>query len=572
MNYNQSTIGDMFSSKMSFRIPVYQRAYAWETDNWKMFLSDILEQIDRENGYTFGNILLEKNKNSNVYDIIDGQQRLSTLIIFMRAMINVLKEMGCEEEQITYLTQDYLQNRGVKKLRPVDYDQAYFDSVIIDGREMEPASDSQKKYREALDYFTRELSKMELDDLKKIRDLIDNTNINRLELEGKAEAALMFELQNNRGKSLTNLEKLKSYFMYQVYINSGADAVESNVETLSNHFKEIYRIAHEIKGIQEDSILIYHCNAFLNKAFGYRNLDDIKEEYKKTSESASGEDNGLLRVEWINTFTYNLHRSFNTIKNIQNGDYTYYEKLQKLTRSGGAIPAFAYAFIIKGYHIFGEEKKKLEDLMRILEVVAFRNSLINTKADLNSRLSPIIRDFDGDLEKLRESIRSKLNDEGYWSDTRIKEFLGNDMYGNKVLHYLLWEYENHLQEKGYSVGQAEIENEEIEHISPRTPTDGQKIEIGYDVNEQGEYDEEFVEKYLNCIGNLMLIAKSHNASIGNSKFSEKLASYKKNPQLKQQAEIADIVEKMKDGERWGVEHIKERKDRIVEFALSNWCL
>lgn len=77
--------------------------------------------------------------------------------------------------------------------------------------------------------------------------------------------------------------------------------------------------------------------------------------------------------------------------------------------------------------------------MRIFEVVAFRNSLINTKADLNSRLSPIIRDFDGDLEKLRESIRSKLNDEGYWSDTRIKEFLGNDMYGNKVLHYLLWE-------------------------------------------------------------------------------------------------------------------------------------
>ena len=45
MNYNQSTIGDMFSSKMSFRILVYQRAYAWETDNWKMFLSDILERI-----------------------------------------------------------------------------------------------------------------------------------------------------------------------------------------------------------------------------------------------------------------------------------------------------------------------------------------------------------------------------------------------------------------------------------------------------------------------------------------------------------------------------------------------
>lgn len=46
----------------------------------------------------------------------------------------------------------------------------------------------------------------------------------------------MFELQNNRGKDLTNMEKLKSYFMYQMYVNSPAEDTDTNVETISNYF------------------------------------------------------------------------------------------------------------------------------------------------------------------------------------------------------------------------------------------------------------------------------------------------------------------------------------------------
>ena len=86
-------------------------------------------------------------------------------------------------------------------------------------------------------------------------------------MQGKKESALMFELQNNRGKDLTNLEKLKSYFMYETYVNSLTEETESNVETISNYFKEIYKIIYDIKGLDEDSILIYHCNAYLNAAF-----------------------------------------------------------------------------------------------------------------------------------------------------------------------------------------------------------------------------------------------------------------------------------------------------------------
>ena len=66
----------------------------------------------------------------------------------------------------------------------------------------------------------------------------------------------------------------------------------------------------------------------------------------------------------------------------------------------------------------------------------------------------------------------------------------------------------------------------------------------------------------------MLISGSHNASIGNKPFTEKLESYKKNPLLNQQAEIKDFVG---EGEVvWKQTHIQERLDKILSFALNRW--
>ena len=56
----------------------------------------------------------------------------------------------------------------------------------------------------------------------------------------------MFELQNNRGKDLTNMERLKSYFMYQMYVYSNPKETESNIEDISNIFKLIYSLINDI--------------------------------------------------------------------------------------------------------------------------------------------------------------------------------------------------------------------------------------------------------------------------------------------------------------------------------------
>lgn len=558
MDFIPTTIRGLFDTSIQFTIPIYQRAYSWQKDNWNVFLQDLVEQVDRENEYSYGNLLLETNKKDSEYDVIDGQQRLTTLIIFMRALYNVLQDKQAHEDELGDI-EEFFEKKKKKRLRPVDNDRACFDAIIIENKPYTVASSSQESISNAKDYFIKELDKLDVDVLVKIKNVILDSKVNRLELQGKKEAALMFELQNNRGKDLTNMEKLKSFFMYQMYVNSPADETDTNVENVSNHFKEIYKNVYDIKGLDEDSVLIYHCFAYLNVSFSYRNLNDIKKELSQSGDSGD-------KIEWINNFSRELSTTFANLKILQSNNSEYYKKLMKVR--GGSLPPFIYPFIIKGYKYLGQDSAKLDKLFHILEILAFRYQLMSSRAEINSRLIECLRSFNGDVDALKTEIQSKLNETWYWGDGRTKDVLSGWMYENPALHYILWEYEESIQGRGYKIGNIEIENEQIEHISPRTPTNGEPLETGYDVDESNEYSEEFSNKYLNCLGNLMLISGSHNASIGNKPFAEKLESYKKNPLLNQQAEIEDFL---KNNEvTWKQANIQERLEKILSFALERW--
>ena len=207
MKYNQQTIGGLFSSKIQFQIPVYQRAYAWDKSNWKTFLEDIQESSRHDNNYSYGSILLKTIEQDTKYDIIDGQQRITTLILFMRAMINVLNkrpdEDGKIKELVGDLVEDYIIKKGKLRLEVVEYDRDCFRAVVSEGRDTyTPNSPSQSQIIAAISYFERELGLLETEELMQICKTIEHTDITRIELDGEKEAALMFELQNNRGKDL----------------------------------------------------------------------------------------------------------------------------------------------------------------------------------------------------------------------------------------------------------------------------------------------------------------------------------------------------------------------------------
>lgn len=553
--YRKTTLGLFDSSQKSFMIPVYQRAYSWEKEQWNEFLNDLLEQIEGNNNYFYGNILLETIKKDVLYEIIDGQQRITTLSIFIRAILNVLKERKDEDELRGFDFQVkesiFLKNNGNIKLRPVEYDRACYDALIVDNAEsFQTCSPSQKRIKEARKHFMTELNKLPTSKILQILSKIESTDLTVIELGGKKDSALMFELENNRGKDLTNMEKIKSYFMYQMYVYSTPEETESNIENISNIFKLIYLTINDLKNINEDSILLYHNYAYI-KGYTYRTLEDLKEVFKKSKD----------KINWIKAYISELHTTFSNMKKFERTNDYFAKRLKEL-----GVPAYVYPFIIKGYKYFSENNTKLSALFNILEIITFRAKLINSRANIQERLNTILLEFRGNLISLNEQVDRKLNEAWYWGDANVKNYLNGSMYGNNVINYLLWQYEDSIQNKGYKIKKFSLEKEQIEHISPRTPTDRELLASGYEVNETNEYSEEFIAKYLNSLGNLMLISGSHNASIGNKPFTEKLESYKKNPLLNQQAEIKEFT----NDNTWKIESIRKRHKIIVEVALKKW--
>ena len=560
MNFHKKTVLGLFdSSQKKFVVPIYQRAYSWDKDEWKVLLDDLKEQIQGGNTYFFGNILLETIIEDVEYEIIDGQQRLTTLTIFVRALLTILAERKKEGARFDLKISDkerlFFKDSGNKKLRPVSYDTACYDALIVDGKDsFEIASVSQKKIKDARAFFEKELQKESNDTILSLLKKIETTQLTTIELEGKKEAALMFELQNNRGKDLTNMERLKSYFMYQMYVYSQPKETNSNIDEISNIFKLIYGLINDIKSLNEDSILIYHCNAFI-KGYPYRTLEDIKEVFKKSSD----------KVKWILNFIQDLHATFSNMKKLELSNDHYLQKLRQLN-----IPAFVYPFLIKGYKYFGDNEEKLNKLFHIMEVLVFRYYLMSSRADIIARLNEILLGFNGDLDILCTTFKRKLNETWYWGDVRMNNVLDEWMYENSVLNYLLWTYEASIQKKGYVVGVMKLAKEQIEHISPQIPPDGELLASGYQVDKKNNYTDEFKRDWLNCLGNLMLISGSHNASIGNKPFKHKLNSYKQNPLLNQQGEIKSFINGTEDKPIWDEDAIDKRHNILHTFAVNIW--
>ena len=574
MTPNKQPINKFFKAD-NYKIPVYQRAYSWGEAQWSVFLEDLQEATKGSNHYFFGNVLLEKDTN-DINNIIDGQQRITTIIIFVRALCNVLKDKaeklidGKDKAVfIEEIEQDYLIFRGKEKLQVVEYDSIYFQGLIIKNEpQSKPETPSQERIKKAKEFFENAL-KGENKDIKingtqeilNIFNAMQKAEVLSILFENKKDSVLMFELQNNRGKDLTNMEKLKSYLAYQIYTYCG-DKAESKLNEITKIFEEIYRNVNDIN-LGEDSLLNYFNISKSTFGFDYRENDNSKNYKKELKEIKSEKD----KIAWIEDYVSELNKAFIDFKEFNAFDNPHKRYLQDLQVWE------VYPFVLKAYRLFRETDDKakiLAEIFRILEIIAFRDKLVQTKADLASRLHKVLKNFDS-AETLTEGLKKICEDEHwYWGDGRMSEKLDNIYAENKgILPYLFMRYENFLSDKsaktrGYNFELKNVEKPQIEHIAPQTETiekSGKKRASGY-----CQYDKEFFDNlYMNCIGNLVLISGSHNASIGNEPFNKKLESYEKS-KLSQQREIKDFVKK----DIWDKDAIDERRKKLKQFVLETW--
>lgn len=558
-----------------FVIPEYQRAYAWGERQFSQFVEDLREC---DENYYLGHFLFEQ-KDDTLY-VIDGQQRLTTCIIFFSTLVKALKHRHKEWDNdenaddiknlLEDITDHYLKDirRNKQKFTTVPYDNNFFVDAVIEYKESVSEEDLTSKSRVAMykarTYFERELKKASVQQMLSWISTLENASITTFIVKDKLQAAQIFAYQNDRGKKLTNLEILKAYFMLQIF---RIENNEDDIHYIEKAFEEIY---HNIVlvSVDEDSVLNYYWRAAGPN--GYYS-GEVVGEVKDWLKSIPRED----QIKKIKGFVNELSKAFCLVKQIEQDNSFDTANLKYLDNM-----AFSYPMLIKA-KLSNVSDEVFMRLIKLLENLTFRSLIRGGRADITTRLHRVIQNAN-DTESFNaqiDDVKWKLNNDGwweYWSDTEMLNHVRSGwFYGNRVDNYLLWRYEQYLCNDNYptpKVSYADvISNESIEHIAPQTQEN--PLENGYGVYENEENPEEGIVSgdWMNCVGNLMLMAGRQNSSLGNRPFADKLQVYGRDNLLNQQKEIIEFVTD-KEHPVWDKSSIERRFNKIVNAVKEIWSL
>lgn len=559
---SSTTIIGMTRGNLIF-VPDYQRAYSWDTGKKdsdlkkqvNTFLNDLQDYLrsDVVTPYYFGHFLYEKI-GDNKYAIIDGQQRLTTIVIFVSALFKSIAHERELTEREEVILEDMIKRKSSYKFSTVQYDNQLFRDYVIDHLKKDHygiETTSGHRLVAAYDYFQDKLQIMNLTTREALLSAVVNASCTTHIVNGEAEAIQMFIFQNDRGKKPSNLEIIKAQFMYNIHIYGGEDT-EALIQEVKNRFEHVYRSISDIEEfVDEDAVLTHTLKIYFNSLWESNTIERINAEITKPD-----------RLDFIKNFTIELDRSFNNISRLNKDrkESVFIEGALLCGRFDIILP-----FFIKAY-TNGIELKEIERMAKALGDLVLRDVVIKTRADLRSRLDGVFKSFSTSIEEIIERINyMKYTTDwwwAYWNNDTLKNAVESNWYSNyhSIAKIILWKYENFLIEKegkaGYaSISYSSIKNPHLEHIAPQT--ENEEVAAGYDT-----YDEDFKEKYLLSLGNFLLLSAPHNESIGNRPFASKRESYN---QLKQQREIQIMTE---NDCVWDRVKIAERREKIVNFILE----
>jgi uncharacterized protein with ParB-like and HNH nuclease domain len=170
---------------------MYHRAYCWGREQYSQFYDDLVEQDGKP--YYLGLFIFEHDAEDACF-VIDGQQRLTTAVLFLAALAKV---KTTKNENITDICEWYLSGR----FSTVDDDDEYLKQLMkyFSCGDKNAETISQGKIKEAFDFFSQKLEKVSSEEAAKLQESLENAEICILDIDNKYEASQVFEYQNNRG-------------------------------------------------------------------------------------------------------------------------------------------------------------------------------------------------------------------------------------------------------------------------------------------------------------------------------------------------------------------------------------
>lgn len=545
MKANELALSRFLDGKHQFKVPVYQRTYSWTNTQCLQLWEDIKRAAKdgRVKHHFIGSIVTIQNFSNTseiaIKSIIDGQQRVTTILLLIIALARKAKENSSSRSD--ELVENFLINKYVTgdlryKLCLTQHDQATFIELIEGTANPEEASTN---VMASFRFFEEKVAGEDFEEiLAGIRKLMV---VDIVLEEGRDNAQLIFESLNSTGLGLTQSDLIRNYLLMglpskqqrkiytEYWLKMEKLLGSSGDPKLFDRFMRDYLTVQTSNSPYKDSIYSSFKKYYIEDEYGVDNIDTVVENLYRDSRYFSKIDRSDTGYNDLDTALKQLHQL-------------------KIT---SVVP-----FLLSVYNDFEAHnlisKDDFIEILDLLQSYIFRRFVCEIPPNSLTKVFPILHakiDKSRYIDSLKEAFRSLTVKQRFPDNSEFVEKLGVRSFQHKYKAFLLSQIENFNRKEFVSV-----DSYTVEHIMPQHLTKGWKQDLGE--NWAGVH-----AALLHTIGNLTLTG--YNSELSNKTFLEKKAldgGFNNSP--------LNLNKSLQNISVWNEISIKERSRELAKIAVK----
>lgn len=616
---NTLTVEKVFSGRL-LRVPDYQRGYAWEKKNWTDFLDDLDLLPPGKQHYT-GTLVLNRSRvevagdgegapmveedrsgaTYEVFDVVDGQQRLTTIVLLLDAIRRALEALPGHTDlaggiEMAFIRTARPNGEALYRLElGRDLNEFWRSAILNDDAPAGPETAAQARLLEARSFFAQYLEKQHEARGSAygewLRDLQNRVKTRLLfvpyEVSSSAEVGVIFEVMNDRGKSLTELEKAKNYLLYLSEKLPRSELGKLVNTSWAGIFEDLMAGGLSDSGNEDQLLRTHWLTAYNSDRRSWDGTGSVKKllslrvfqgrepelldaafAYVKSLRAAA--------IHYRDIMAPQLPSAFSSIPDpaARRRAVDATRRLLRIRAMAAFLPllvAVRLRYPTDADHYVAVTELCEKFGFRVYRLLGrYSNSGQSSMFSLAREINGGKRDQAGTLARLEDLIRWYSRPKDYAA--ALSMGAREDWYRWYGLKYLLYAWEEHLAgPKGARVSwdllEARDKERTIEHVLPQTPAaDGEWVRM---------FSDDERRLLTHTLGNLVLT--EDNSAYGNKPFAGKRGAVGAvgpdglpircyaNSKLTQEQLLAGLPD-------WTPERIHTREEQILTWARGRWAV
>jgi len=573
INANKELLNTFFSNNLQYVVPFFQRSYVWDEENWDILWEHIYNIVINSNGkikneHFIGTLITKKRSDGpigeNKLDLIDGQQRLTTLSLLLKAIAT--KATGkAPYTKLKEKTNDLIvfENAKGDKFIRVEHsrnDKQYFETIMFD-RDLQDLKNQEHKLLKCYRYFLNKvenLSDEQLDNLK--TTILSNVPVISMLLEANDDEQEIFDTINSLGVRLTTGELLKNFIFQDEKIRALFEKYWEPIFEDDEEQIDFWNKKKTSGRIPRSNIeVLLYCYLIIQLKNSVE-LEKLFKEYKNWLKDKKTDK----KVNFLKELKEYANIYFNFPEGTELNEIGYSQEEERFFHIIENLEiTTVYPLILYIYKQVSDKEARL-NLLKILESYLVRRNVcrLTTKNYNNlfiqviSKLSEVksvtVKSFKAVLESFTEDTNKFPNDlefEMAFSSEAI-----SNVNAREILYCIsLYQIYNPKSD----IKKLSSSSYSVEHMLP------QKWETNW--TEKGMNEVKKIKRYkkLKTLGNLTLVTKNLNSSMKNAAWNIKKVALKEFSHLKI---TTDYINKV----NWNENEIDKRADDLAKQALKIW--